>query len=438
LTYAKWVKKGDEVYGPYFYKTIRGRDGKVTTVYLGSEPPRPEAEPDPCAVTPEREITPTQISAVTLVILFVLLFGYLNYTGYLTAIHTLHTQTPNIIFTGSQNYTLEMEVPGNLSSLSISGAIVGNGSVRVYLLKPDQTLLVLDSDGPKGPILPETNFSITGLLVEESPENLSEPTSEPQPLPEETLPESLAGEPQKTLQESIEPPSEPIIDQEPEPPPEPPIEPEEQPDNKTEPIPEPIPPETTTENITKETPPEKPSPDNITEEPPENLTLPEQPEEKIPSPENITEAPENITNVTTQVNETNVTIPEENITINITPPINVTINITPPEENLTINITPPINETNITEPLPEPENVTIRPILEFENICLETCSLDPSFTENLTLFIEIDNGTDLHLNSLTYGLVEYPTPENLPPEGEVPNQTMETTSALILVKSEQK
>ena len=66
MAYAKWVRRGEKVYGPYFYETVVGEDGKLRQIYLGKEPPRPEPEPDPCAVTPERETKPAELTATAL------------------------------------------------------------------------------------------------------------------------------------------------------------------------------------------------------------------------------------------------------------------------------------------------------------------------------------------------------------------------------------
>ena len=52
MVYTRWIKRGDMVYGPYFYETVTDDDGGVRRIYLGTEPPRQEPEPDPCAVTP--------------------------------------------------------------------------------------------------------------------------------------------------------------------------------------------------------------------------------------------------------------------------------------------------------------------------------------------------------------------------------------------------
>jgi hypothetical protein len=351
-----------------------------------------------------------EISATALVIIFVLFFGYLSYTGYLTGIHAFHTQNISHIFTESQNHTLEMGVPGNLTSLSLSGAIVGNGSVRVYLLKPGQKLLVLDSDDLSGPVslhhpLPTNDSSITGLFVDEHPPEAIPNTSsvsandsgEQSPGQNPTL---LKNENKETV----------------------------------------LTPHENTSNITlvlNET----------------NITLPEEAGAKPPG--NKTTAAisrENMTlDVIPQSNKTSAAIPAENATppseiTNLTIPLNETnatsgenmtsiVNITP-LENMTMNATSPYNETNITTP----EEVTWLGIREFRNICIETCSIEPFYTGNITLLMEIEPGTELHLGAVYYSLGEHIEPGIIPenmtqdfsPDGGVPNQTMETNSRLIL------
>jgi parallel beta-helix repeat protein len=355
MAYARYVKRGERVYGPYYYEKVRGKDGSLRSVYIGTEPPRQEPEPDPCKVTPERETSPAEISAVALVIIFVLLFGYLNYTGYLTGRQVLHTQEVCLIFTESANHTIEMEVPGNLTSLSISGTTVGNGSVRVWLLKSGQKLLVLGSDGPEGPASSEANlstgnFSITGLIVNET-----QPASESMNASEKNI--TLLEEAAETALFLPENASDVTISG-----------------------------ENATANVT-------------------NVTL-----------------PENQSNITLPGNITNITVPEGNMTVNITPPLNES------------NITNPEDITNITEPEPLPDNMSMG-AREFDCTCVETCSMEPGYAENLTLIIELEAETELHLDSVAYGIAGYPAAnvtQDLPPEGMVPNQSMETGSVLSL------
>ena len=37
MAHAKYIKRGSKTYGPYFYKSVRQKDGRVTKVYLGTE-----------------------------------------------------------------------------------------------------------------------------------------------------------------------------------------------------------------------------------------------------------------------------------------------------------------------------------------------------------------------------------------------------------------
>ncbi len=36
MVHKRYIKKGGKVYGPYFYKTVRDKDGSVKNIYLGS------------------------------------------------------------------------------------------------------------------------------------------------------------------------------------------------------------------------------------------------------------------------------------------------------------------------------------------------------------------------------------------------------------------
>jgi len=38
MAYAKFIKKNGKKIGPYYYKSVRTKDGKVRTIYLGRAP----------------------------------------------------------------------------------------------------------------------------------------------------------------------------------------------------------------------------------------------------------------------------------------------------------------------------------------------------------------------------------------------------------------
>jgi len=37
MAHAKYIKRGSKTFGPYYYKSVREKDGRVTKVYLGTE-----------------------------------------------------------------------------------------------------------------------------------------------------------------------------------------------------------------------------------------------------------------------------------------------------------------------------------------------------------------------------------------------------------------
>ncbi len=49
MVYAKYITRTDSngnavKYGPYYYKSVRTRDGKVRNIYMGTEPPKSDGE----------------------------------------------------------------------------------------------------------------------------------------------------------------------------------------------------------------------------------------------------------------------------------------------------------------------------------------------------------------------------------------------------------
>ena len=263
----------------------------------------------------------------------------------------LETYTINVneVYTENSEYTFAPEGP--MHSVSVSGSIIGNGAVKIYLTDGTTTYLVLDST-EKG------LGTVTGMVTEGEEDKKAEKEEAKEEKQEEKAEKQEAKEEAKQ-----EAPQE--TPQEPEPAPEQPAE--EQP----------------VEEPQEETP--------IEEEPAEE---PEQlPEEEIP-----VEEPEE------QPEETPAEEPELNETVE--PEINIS---EAPEENITEeieeNITEEVNETsNITEEPEEPpmeEETPKEEITYFSDICIETCLLPDLEINNYTLLIEIVNAT-LELDTITY------------------------------------
>jgi len=238
--------------------------------------------------------------ATILAVFMILGFGFLflkpTITGLIVGIgEDAYTQDISLIVNESIGYEWQPEHVGILKSARISGRILGEGSVRVYL----NDKLILDSSK-----LEKSGISmITGLAISD-----------------------LTKTNENVVFNEI------------------------------------------SENIT-----------NITEGT-ENITAPK------------TVETENITNITQEVPE-NITIPEE---------INVSKNITLPEEAV-----PELPEENITAPVQElPENITE---IIFTDVCIETCSLELNKT-SYELRFEIENAV-LYLDSISYTIRPTEIPE---------------------------
>ena len=70
MAHAKYIKRGDKTYGPYFYKSVREKDGRVTKIYLGTE------------LKKEKKYNSWLILAIILFVGSVLFIFGLKYTGY--------------------------------------------------------------------------------------------------------------------------------------------------------------------------------------------------------------------------------------------------------------------------------------------------------------------------------------------------------------------
>lgn len=152
-------------------------------------------------------------------------------------------------------------------------------------------------------------------------------------------------------------------------------------------------------------------------------------------------------NFTAPVNETtpsqeNTTL-NESVTANETGMGGITGNLI--EENVSQNLTEPLNVTqqpanesqengtgNVTTP-EIPENQTIQnQTFSFEDICIETCTLPELNESSYSLTFEIENGTVLYIESIRYSILRYETAVNLPPTGQIPDQTAVVNQTLAI------
>ena len=73
MVYKKYIKRDGKTFGPYYFKSVRDKNGKVKSVYLGTE-------------NPTKSNLPTLSLAVLLVLFFVLgTFGFFAYQGFQVA-----------------------------------------------------------------------------------------------------------------------------------------------------------------------------------------------------------------------------------------------------------------------------------------------------------------------------------------------------------------
>ncbi|MEE9405961.1 MAG: hypothetical protein V3V26_00985, partial [Candidatus Aenigmarchaeota archaeon] len=329
--HKKYIKKKGRKFGPYFYTTIRDRNGIAKSYYLSQD--REEAlrkeEELKARVFKERErtfpIIPQRVYAAAFLIVACLsLFLGANFTGLLVSGETIqYSQELGVGFTQSTNHTISLQAHSQqfyMNSLMLSGKVIGNGTAKVYIESPTgERRLVLDHSPPR------EGFSLTGMMTAAGNGIIEEENATAQEETNATVPENTTI-PEEELNITV--PEENITTN----------VTEEVPEmNVTEPVNETLP------EYLNITIPEENVTANITEPLNEtlNITLPE---ENMTA--NITE--ENVTNITLPEEGINVTIPEENVT-NVTLPEE---NVTLPEENVTANITEENVTTNVTEEVP--------------------------------------------------------------------------------------
>jgi hypothetical protein len=218
----------------------------------------------------------------------------LEITGLGTVSQPTYQQDLHLTATGNQEYGFRLKTfPENasLSSLGLSGSIIGDGKVKVYLISDTEKFLVLDSDEVK-----QESSGITGFSAADKSESSDSGSSDSSDSSSSSSGEDSAqpGPPSSDTTDnsgSDTEPSSPGADNSETPP-------AETPPTEIPPVEQPL----------TEIPP--------TEQPPAEEPPIEQPPAEVPSEEIPAE------NQTVEIPAENVTLPEENITL--------------PEENLTI------------------------------------------------------------------------------------------------------
>jgi hypothetical protein len=195
------------------------------------------------------------------IVLFLLTKPFI--TGYVTSKGTF-IDAVNLEFDKLQESAWTPENPGQLTSVRISGELIGEGSAKVYLKTESEILLIYDSEKPKS-----LASAITGFALE--------PTEEEQASAEQALSEQSPADKELEKQEKEEDKEEKQEDKKQD------EQPAEEPSAEIpteEPGVEPAP-EQPAEELPIETPTEEPSAEPVEEQPAEK------PEEEIPAEEKI-------------------------------------------------------------------------------------------------------------------------------------------------------
>lgn len=210
MVYARYFKRRGKKYGPYYYTTERTKDGKVKSVYIGTKSPEKNyTTPSEKEIAPPISTSTWVKSAVLLALILILAVFALKYpaiTGFITGQEAEgNIQQLNLTIEESQNYTWALEsYPDNfyLQSIKLSGAITGDGDVKVYIEDEQGNRFLILNDG----YAKETGqlSQITGRVVEQTETPVVEELQlEEQPPAEEPPAENITA----SVQENITEPS---------------------------------------------------------------------------------------------------------------------------------------------------------------------------------------------------------------------------------------
>jgi hypothetical protein len=155
--HKKYIKKKGKRFGPYFYTTIRDKDGVARSYYLSQdkevalkkevelkEKMTREAKGSSFPAIPQG----AYIAAVLVVALLVLSMGA-SFTGMFVAGDNIqYSQDLGLTFNQSTSKSISLQAAPDrfyLSSLALSGRIIGSGTAKVYIENPEgQRYLILD------------------------------------------------------------------------------------------------------------------------------------------------------------------------------------------------------------------------------------------------------------------------------------------------------
>ncbi len=194
MVYARYVKKGKKRFGPYYYKNVRDKNGRVRNVYIGTKLPESECK--------KETSKPLAVKAVFIfaIIMAVFVLG-LSYTSFFVAKESTYTQQISLIANENVSRAWAPDNPGDLKSFRISGSINANGTARVWLKAKGEAYLVFDSSRMELVNFTAEQSPVTGfqLLQEDNASNESAPV-ENITANETAAAGNLTGQPEQEIQ----------------------------------------------------------------------------------------------------------------------------------------------------------------------------------------------------------------------------------------------
>jgi|GEM_PF-6842506 len=146
MVYKRYIKKGDKKIGPYFYKSIKMKDGSVKSVYIGNAREKENAS---------KNIMKSLITGITIgIIILIAIIACFGFKGIMTALiikeeMLVYEQNVDIQTNTDRRYIITLQEHPEifeLFSFQISGSVTQNSKIKVWLEKEDgEKLLVFDS-----------------------------------------------------------------------------------------------------------------------------------------------------------------------------------------------------------------------------------------------------------------------------------------------------
>ncbi len=168
MAYKRYIRKNGKLYGPYIYRSVRDKDGKVRNIYVG---------PAKTGSKEQRTFTLQPfhkglLAAVAILCAVSAAAFFMIPTGLVVQQET-KTQTVSIGKAFNESGEIGIELDDVPQSLSISGEIKGNGSVRIYAVSGDEVMVIYERPHDTG------SPAITGMAVG-GDENASQEAAVPQ------------------------------------------------------------------------------------------------------------------------------------------------------------------------------------------------------------------------------------------------------------------